>query len=351
METHPAPPGPQAGQRLGAVEQYQRIQLKLKGMGTTLQVIEHAPALPPAVFDRLQALQAEQGALKGRVAEAWNNRMAPVQQAQNAASNAQTAAIRARAAGDAAQVEETARALREAEVVQARVQAELLMPDGVLDGIAPEVDELAAQVNDLHLEAIQNTSLARAGEQVVSVNREEFARGRDYHRRHALGLLIGMVLLAGAGAAGVIWLFGAWPAPGASASADHTEAWIHLGLVLGGRFSVLVGLGWLLVFVGRMHSRHAQQAVSYQERLAGLDAAKMVIHHGTGKVREHLLLHLTSTYLSMEGNAFRERRPRARARFSLRELRTVTRAIADVRGTGPVQSSAKRRVEPPGEAE
>lgn len=177
METHPAPPGPQAGQRLGAVEQHQRLQLKLKGIATTLQVIEHAPALPPAVFDRLQALQAERQTLKNRVAEAWKARTTPGQQAQNAVSNAFTALSQARAGADTAKVEETKQALREAEVVQARVQADLLMPDGVLDGIAPEVDELAAQVNDLHLEAIQNTSLARAGEQVVSVNREEFVRG------------------------------------------------------------------------------------------------------------------------------------------------------------------------------
>jgi hypothetical protein len=330
--------------RMGAAERHASLVMKAGACSATLKVIQSTVAVAPAVLDRSHALGQELSALQSRIKSRWGD-LSNAQQRQRDTVNEATRAVKAAESGSDRAVASKARdALQTAEAGLAEATTALTAPDALLDVIAPELDPLMERIRDLYQDAVQDTSLARAGVEVVEVSRDEFQQGLRYHRSHStwlLGLMLLLALLGGAGVVALFSEFGGWHPGPAEVAGNGTQAWIHLGLILGGRFSVLLGLGWLLVFAGRMHSRHAQQAVTYQERLMGLDAAKMVIHHGTGPVREQLLHQLTTTFLSLDGNAFKPELRGPRSRFSLRELRQVTRALAELRRP-PVVAGARR---------
>lgn len=77
-------------------------------------------------------------------------------------------------------------------------------------------------------------------------------------------------------------------------------------MVLGGRLSIIAGGAWVIGFLGKLHSRHSQQAVSYQDRLAGMDVIRMILQHGSHDTSNATLRRMTDFYLTQEDNAFRD---------------------------------------------
>ncbi|WP_437709702.1 hypothetical protein WMF45_34635 [Sorangium sp. So ce448] len=205
-------------------------------------------------------------------------------------------------------------------------------PSAELSRLGAELDEFMRHANALHKEATAGRSLAEAGVATVEVNRGEFEKAREYHRGQAGWAIV--VLALGTAYAGlvVIWIFG----DVAHLSGQQFDSGVgtiaSLALLLSGRFSVLLGIGYLLVFAGKLHSRHSQQAVLYQDRLAGLDAAKMIIHYGSTSVREEILKRMTTTYLSLDTNAFQPPPVVRHGLFTTRDVTRIARATSDVIG-------------------
>jgi hypothetical protein len=55
--------------------------------------------------------------------------------------------------------------------------------------------------------------------------------------------------------------------------------------------------------------------VSYQDRLAGLDAAQVIIQYGTAAGREEVMRQMTASYIRLDANAFQDPPPPARPHF------------------------------------
>ena len=208
------------------------------------------------------------------------------------------------------------------ETAKAGLAARLKQPEMRLDQARSEMDSVMGLAAALYKEAIAGRSLAEAGVATVEVNRTEFESARNYHRQQARRLYWATLIGAGLFLCAVWIVFGnhatpAWlgdlvknappePAPSTENASESVPVWILAFLLFGGRLSVLLGAGWLVVFFGRLHSRHAQQAISYQDRVAGLDAAKMIIHYGSPAGREETLRRMVSTYLALDDNAFKD---------------------------------------------
>lgn len=338
-----APPDPTAS--VGAKERYKQLNAKLKMLTNTLNAAQAQHGITPVVADQLLRLQDETARFKPRIDGIWNSFNA---QREQLSTQLQAANERLRTAPDAkkpgiqAEVDGINQQIQRADLSADQLRTQ---PSEQLDAAAADLDDLIVRARTLYQEAISSQSLAVAGAATIDVNRDEFKQGRDYHRNQAIWMLILLGLATAAASTAVYFLFvefpthlpvnGEHPVP----TSDASRLWLEGALLLGGRFSVLLGIGWLLVYIGTMHARHAQQAIWYQDRLAGLDAAKMVLHYGSLPARENLLNQLVTTYLSAETNAFRDP-PTIRADGSMdevvrlmRALRPLLKALAPLRPT------------------
>lgn len=72
-----------------------------------------------------------------------------------------------------------------------------------------------------------------------------------------------------------------------------------------GKISILFGIAWTIKFLGNLHSKHSQQVITYQDRIAGLSAAEPIIISGNSRTREKILLKMADTYLNDKENAFK----------------------------------------------
>lgn len=182
---------------------------------------------------------------------------------------------------------------------------------------------LVEKARRLHEEATRGDSLAEKGQERIEARRTEFEDALRYHREQArlllwfAGVATVLALLAAA------WLFGLFGAAVVAPRSGGPELadWVHLG----GRLSLVFGAGAAVNFLGILHSRHAQQAVWYQDRLAGLDLAVMLLHYGTSGTREEILRQMTKTYLECSKNAFVK--PVQGTGFSRRDVRFALKAM------------------------
>jgi hypothetical protein len=188
-----------------------------------------------------------------------------------------------------------------ARINQARI-ANAREAAAVLPALREEVDALLSDTVALY-ERLQDRRQLTAADNVVTKNREEFAEARTYHRERAVNLLWGAVavpfLLAALVVANLIW--------GEKLRLVTPEGhvdWPLVLLVFGGRISIVAALAWLVAFLGRLHARHSQQAVSYQNRLAALDIATMLLQHDRAEGRSATLRQMSAFYLTKGDNAF-----------------------------------------------
>lgn len=165
-------------------------------------------------------------------------------------------------------------------------------PDPTIQDHYKRMEAHYEQTRDLYLEARRNAGLTQATAEQLQIERDAFIKARDFHRQQA------WVLLALVGAIGVaaIWIIVRY----FLGEQKIQSEW----LAIAGRTALLVGLGWLLKFMGGLHSRHAQQAVVYQDRLGGLDAFEILLKYGDAQTKAKAQGALIESYLGMADNAF-----------------------------------------------
>ena len=92
-------------------------------------------------------------------------------------------------------------------------------------------------------------------------------------------------------------------------------------------FASTAAIGWAATFLGRMQSRHAHQAVLYQNKLVAVDTADYIIRVASGPTREKLLADMVTALLSNERSAFvSDPTPRSKVPFD--EIRKTVDTFA-----------------------
>lgn len=90
----------------------------------------------------------------------------------------------------------------------------------------------------------------------------------------------------------------------ASVGGQSTSCGQLAAALLAGRLPVVAGAGGLVACLGRLHRRHTQQAVYYEDRLVGLHASGVIVSCASTEGREQVLQQMATTLLSLNANAF-----------------------------------------------
>jgi hypothetical protein len=374
----------------GAERQYQNIDSKLGAFQRTIQRLLEFPGLPAAIVDRVVELNQRQGPIRLKANGIWHpinqtlsqadqlarevkQRLEPHQRALEQTKQQLTSLedsleearknrdVQPQNPGLQSQVnnfEGSAKQLREqretreealrattqvigetelaAQIARRNFDEAARTPSAELDAARKEVDELLEEAAALYDEATRNRTLAAAGE-TVTANAAQFIVALKHHQKQASNFFWATCLGALAFVVFVLVSFVSPPqcvaslgSPLVASSNVNGVDWPHVLVVLGGRLSIIIGAGWLVVFLGKLHARHSQQAVSYQDRLAGLDVIGMMLQHGTQATREKTLERMTSFYLTQDDNAFRDPPTREPSlRDVERLLRTITKPVGE----------------------
>ena len=320
------------GEVRSAKRDYQSLQMKQEVLNNTIGRIFNTPGLPPEQLDQAVALRHQAQVLSEQIGTEWNALNEPIKVARRRRDELKNQRSKAR---DVAEQGRIASEVSKAEGDMNSAEAVLEKPSAAIAALHDVADALIEAVRRLYLEVTSESTIEAEGRAAFEVNKAEFEAGRDHHRTEARILLATMgILLAGGLGALYLLLF--------HNNADWTtlaEAkWPRAALVIIGRFTVLAGMAWLLVFLGRLHSQHSQQAVTYQDRLAGLDAAALVLHYGANlKVREEMLGRFVEAYISGDANAFRpqkaephERRGESTVKELASELGPLAKAVEPI---------------------
>jgi len=314
-----------------AREQSQFIQGRLRYVNATLNALSARPGLAPELSDSCESLRARITDVTARHAETWGQINQPTlaaakqkvvplrnhatqlkaqkdateqQAAQisaNPAAAGQVAQLRAQAATlgtQASQAESTAKAAEDEVASLLRDQEKALSaPNDTLDALAKELESLHRQSNDL-LEEVNGREKAWGAWQGVEPRRDELRDGVKFHRGEATWQRRTMLILAFA--VGVLLI-----ETSHDFNASTTSA-ILVGLFIGVRATCAAVLTGLIVFSGKLHTRHSRQAVIYQEKLVGLDVVQMVVVNSNAETVRGIVQRLARTYLRAPADAFRD---------------------------------------------
>lgn len=164
-----------------------------------------------------------------------------------------------------------------------------------------EIVELADAVTETVNEAFKVLSgnaskppLAAGTVAALADSEDKFKKARDHHRNAAFW---SQLAIFGIGVASV--------ALGAFAyTADPSTTLFQLIGRGGSKLGLIVVAGWLLVHFSRSAARHNQQAVTYEDKLAGLQSADRLLPYSNDEGRKEILETILSTYVAVERNAF-----------------------------------------------
>ena len=309
--------------RKTAGEQYQLIQAQLRAIGGTLGALTSRPGLAPELVDRQTELQGRVATLSARVNETWEelqpnggvanakqqvinqtNRVTQLRQQEKSLRD-QLAAFQGQAAQSpyaqqlqqiSAQVEVAERDRKQSDETVERLEAALQKPNDEFDHCIAELDALLREANALFAEASGRES-ASAAWQRVQPSRVELTEGRDYHRELGKWTLLTLSMLTV-----VVVVLLIWTASSFDARSRSLEELIVFLTVRSLSIALLTGL---IVFVAKLHSRHARQAVIYQEKLVGFDAVEMVVTSANTETIRAVVHQMARTYLRANADAFR----------------------------------------------
>lgn len=311
----------------GSDAAYRRLKTKMEILTALNRKLMEAE-LAAELADRIAEYREEVAAIERGVSRMWSDASNRRQQVQRTLDEARLKA------GNPPSDAQRAAMKRHLEVVELETTAEIATREealrAYLEEIGPRVDELLGDGHRLLKEANAQKTVENQGRETFEVNRKEFQAGLRHHRIYAAWLLVVMLVLlaALAGAVKLLIVDDLRSPPWV----DESTHWIETAVLVLGRFTVVWGLGWLLVFVGKLQGQHSQQAVTYQDRLAGIDAAALVLHYGTdSKVREEMLGRFVEAYISGDANAFRPQKPephKRRGESTVKELASELEPLA-----------------------
>lgn len=256
-------------------QKYQKIQTKLQAIDRTLKNINTKPGLSQDVIELFTELQQKSQVLVNNVNTTW-------------------------------------------QAVAERQQADQI--DGSFDTLFDSISNLLDEVNDLYKESDSESALVKNAKATFKIEKKDYVEARDHHKIQAyISLIILLVLCISSGI--FIWhsfiefkdnfddiksLIETVKILETNTDFLTKIVFIKTILKITGRLSIVGILVWLIVFVGKLHSKHNKQYISYQDRLSGLSAAELIITAGRTATREKVLLEMTDSYLSLKHNAFNE---------------------------------------------
>jgi hypothetical protein len=159
----------------------------------------------------------------------------------------------------------------------------------------------------------------------LNFEKTAFENARDYHRKSASRLLWAVVIAALLACMALVYLF---------YLAEQRNDYQTPGLIIAitGRAAFVLLAGWIVTFLARLHSSHAQQAVFYQDRLAGIDAARNLIEYADTDGRQDMIKQLVQAYTTLERNAFvATTKATSRGLVTRKDLKVVTDLVKAVR--------------------
>lgn len=275
-----------------AEKAYALATARVDSTSQTISALRSRPGLPSEALDRVVELEARCRELKKRVASVWAEYDEPARLATE-----QLVSL--------PQAERTARIAE----IKGLAAVARTQPSVAMNGIAEDARLLLEEARGLYALTVGNPIEEKTRERFV-VNRVELVEARSHHRTQSLVMLVTLVALTGL-AGYLATAFFSSPIVRDQGVSD-VEAVVSLAMRATLRVSILAALGWFASFVGRQYSRHSQQAVSYTDRLAALDAIDLVLEYGAPGSKEEGLRALVSAYLSEHSNAFRTIEPTSR---------------------------------------
>lgn len=201
---------------------------------------------------------------------------------------------------------------------------------GELEGYRAAAEQLSDRSRALYEEVTKGRTLAETGE-MIDVNADQFDKAMTHHRDEARLLLVATLAAVLVLAYAVFKVFNLDHAaelvpkvvPKGSILEFPKPGLDHVLMVFGGRISVVAGAAWVVAFLGKLHARHSQQAVSYQDKKAGLGVIGVLVQHGTQETREATMKRMTEFYFTQDDNAFREPPTREATLKDVRKLLTT----------------------------
>jgi hypothetical protein len=272
-------------QLLSAEKVYALATARVESTSQTISTLRSRPGLASESLDRVVELDARCRELKRRAASAWAEYDEPARLA-----NEQLASL---------PQEERNTRLAEIRGLAAVARTQ---PSAAMNEIAEDARLLLEEARGLHALTVGSPLEEKTRERFV-VNRQELVEARSHHRIQSFVMLAALVSLTAIAACLAIQIFSS-PVLHDKGVSD-VEQFVSLAMRATLRISSLAALGWFASFVARQYSRHSQQAVSYTDRLAALDAIDLVLEYGAPGSKEEGLRALVSAYLSEHSNAFR----------------------------------------------
>jgi hypothetical protein len=211
-------------------------------------------------------------------------------------------------------------------------------PTSEFDLLEDEIDRVKKEINDLYEVSKNENEVSKQIRKLVEFDKSELIKARDFHRKLSyfmLGLL-GLTLIFSFGIIYFIYGIGPITLESLANAFDQNENrdLVYILTRLTGKISILIGIAWLIKYLGNLHSNHSQQYIAYQDRLSGLNTAEFILNSGKSSVREKVILQLADTYLSLKENAFKvikeENIEVQSNKISVRDLKYFAKVIGSI---------------------
>ncbi|TGM25418.1 hypothetical protein [Leptospira meyeri] len=256
-------------------QKYQKLQTKLQAIDRTLNNTISKPGLSQDIVESYSEIQQQYHALSNTIANTWN-------------------------------------------LVTQRQQVDQI--DNSFDTSLDESSTLLDTANTLYKESDAESALIKNAKETFKVEKKDYIEAKNHHKFQAyITLTILLFLCFSAG----LFIWNSFIefkdnyddikslidiAKILETDKDFLAKIIFIKTILKitGRISIVGILVWLIVFIGKLHSKHNKQYISYQDRLSGLSAAQLIITAGGSSTREKVLLEMSDSYLSLNHNAFNE---------------------------------------------
>ncbi|TGM26220.1 hypothetical protein EHQ71_18095 [Leptospira levettii] len=200
--------------------------------------------------------------------------------------------------------------------------------------IESRIDTLKTEIDEKYKVSITEREETKQIRRIVELDKSEFEKAKKYHRNLSfvsLGILIGILIL---GYFGVKELYIDSIENLKFEDVKNIEEkylFSYIFSKLTGKISILIGLAWLIKFLGQLHNKHSHQFVIYQDRLSGLNTAQFILSSGNSEVRERVIYQMVETYLSLHENAFKAQiNPKNVQNFKMTDLKKITENIKDI---------------------
>lgn len=211
-------------------------------------------------------------------------------------------------------------------------------PTSEFDILEDEVDRIKKEINDLYEVSINENEESKQIRKLVEFDKSELIRARDYHRILSYAMLgfLGIALIFSFII--IFYIYGLGPVTLESifnaVNTNENKDIVYVLTRLTGKISILIGIAWVIKYLGNLHSNHSQQYIAYQDRLSGLNTAEFILNSGKSTVREKVILQLADTYLSLKENAFKvikkEKAEHESNKVTIRDLKYFTKILRDV---------------------